>query len=72
MPTRRDCLPARTSSFLLDADWQQQICRCREGGEIISGEPEGGFKEVGGKRGGVEEFGDGFARERWFGNFFKD
>ncbi len=55
-----------------DADGQEQACGRRQWGEVVGREPEGGFYEVGGERGGIEELGDGFAGEIWCGDFFED
>lgn len=44
----------------------------REGREVVGGEPEGGFEEVRGDGGGVEEFDDWLAGERGLGDFFED
>ena len=60
------------SSIFFDANWEEEGGAGGKWGEVVGGEPEGGAEEVRGEGGGVEEFGDGLARERGLGDFFED
>ncbi len=64
--------PRSSSSFFLNPYREEEGGASREWGEVVGGEPEGGAEEVRGEGGGVEEFGDGLARERGLGDFFED
>ncbi len=63
---------ARFSAFLLNSDGEEEGSGSGEGREVVGGEPEGGFEEVRGEGGGVEEFSDWLAGERGLRDFFED